>query len=259
MDLMEAPSSWKIVKLVFLRKPDAEPKKGTRSYRATALTSVMSKWYASCIILRLEKGKEKELESCKKSHVGGIESISCQHSQVMMTNLLQKYLGMAGGQKTNDYARQRDTTHNVVGEHGHQVGLRRGETEAHCTNYGGAQCPWLNYCSPLTRDGRIRRTGHVESKFRFARCIRQGSVEAPRLRQKMAMQILSKVEQGWTKKIMGVGRAKNSDLQFYIGRQLLGHVPFEGPLGTDDEGSNSGSRKMGLRTEARKLVVHEYL
>ena len=30
---MEAPSSWKIVKLVFLRKPDAEPKKRIRSYR----------------------------------------------------------------------------------------------------------------------------------------------------------------------------------------------------------------------------------
>ena len=57
MGQMESPSSWKIVKLVFLRKPDVAPKKGIRSYRAIALTSVMSKWYASCIILRLEKGK----------------------------------------------------------------------------------------------------------------------------------------------------------------------------------------------------------
>ena len=47
MGQMEAPSSWKIVKLVFLRKPDAELRKGIRSYRAIALTSVMSKWYAS--------------------------------------------------------------------------------------------------------------------------------------------------------------------------------------------------------------------
>ena len=43
MDQMEAPSSWKILKLVFLRKPDAEPKKRIRSYRAIALTLVMSK------------------------------------------------------------------------------------------------------------------------------------------------------------------------------------------------------------------------
>ena len=47
-------------KLVFLREPDAEPKKGIRSYWSIALTSVMSKWYASCIILRLEKERKPE-------------------------------------------------------------------------------------------------------------------------------------------------------------------------------------------------------
>ena len=35
-----------VVTLVFLRKPNAAPKKGIRSYRAIALTSVVSKWYA---------------------------------------------------------------------------------------------------------------------------------------------------------------------------------------------------------------------
>ena len=58
MGQMESPSSWKIVKLVFLRKRGAEPKKGIRSYKAIALTSVMSKWYGSCISFRLEKEKE---------------------------------------------------------------------------------------------------------------------------------------------------------------------------------------------------------
>ena len=54
MELEEAPISRTVVKLVFLRKPDADlKKKGIRSYRATALTSVMSKWYAACISLRL--------------------------------------------------------------------------------------------------------------------------------------------------------------------------------------------------------------
>ena len=46
-----------VLKFVFSRKPDAEPKKGIGSCRATALTSVMSKWYASCTILRQEKRK----------------------------------------------------------------------------------------------------------------------------------------------------------------------------------------------------------
>ena len=55
---------------VFLRKPDAEPKKGIKSYRAIALTSMMAKWYATCITLRLEK--EKEPEEVKQLHVGGM-------------------------------------------------------------------------------------------------------------------------------------------------------------------------------------------
>ena len=97
MGQMEAPSSWKIVKLVFLRKPDAEPKKGIRSYRAIALTSVFSKWYASCIILRLEQ--ERETTNWQKLHVGGLNGISCQHFQVMAIILLQKALGMTAGQK----------------------------------------------------------------------------------------------------------------------------------------------------------------
>ena len=40
----KAPNIWKIVNLLFLRKPDAEPKKGNKSYTAIALTSVLSKW-----------------------------------------------------------------------------------------------------------------------------------------------------------------------------------------------------------------------
>ena len=39
-------------------------------------------------LLRLEK--EKEAEKWKNPHIGGIDGISCQHLQVMVTNLLQK-------------------------------------------------------------------------------------------------------------------------------------------------------------------------
>ena len=49
----------------------------------------MSKWYASCILLRVEKGKEPE--KWKDLHVGGLDGISCQHLQVLSTNLLQKH------------------------------------------------------------------------------------------------------------------------------------------------------------------------
>ena len=62
-----APNSWRIVKLDFLRKPDAEPQKRIRSCRAIALASVMSK---------------------KHLHVGGVDA---PHLQVMMTQQLQKH------------------------------------------------------------------------------------------------------------------------------------------------------------------------
>ena len=75
MGQTEAPSSWKIVKLEFLRKLDVEPKKGNRSYRAIALTLIMSKWFASCVILRSEH--ESEPETWKKLRVGGMNGISC--------------------------------------------------------------------------------------------------------------------------------------------------------------------------------------
>ena len=70
LEQMVAPGSWKVVKRVFLRKPDAEPKKGIRRYRAIAFTSVMSKGYASCVIIRMEK--EKEPETWKRLHMGGV-------------------------------------------------------------------------------------------------------------------------------------------------------------------------------------------
>ena len=48
MGQADVPSSWRIVKLVFLRKPDAEPNVGIRSWRKIALPSVMSRW--SCTL-----------------------------------------------------------------------------------------------------------------------------------------------------------------------------------------------------------------
>ena len=91
MGQMESPCSRKVVKLVFFRKPDAAPTKGIKSYRLRALTSVISKWYASCILLRLER--KEEPENLRNLHLGGVYRMSCQHLQVMATNLLQKNTG----------------------------------------------------------------------------------------------------------------------------------------------------------------------
>ena len=55
---------------LFLKKPDTAPTKGIRSYRAIALTSVMSKWYASCVLLRLEK--ETDPVKLRSLHMGDV-------------------------------------------------------------------------------------------------------------------------------------------------------------------------------------------
>ena len=67
MGQVDAPSSWGIVKRVFQRKPDAEPKRGTKSYRATCAQSKRS---TTCVILRSEK--EKESEGWKQLRVGEV-------------------------------------------------------------------------------------------------------------------------------------------------------------------------------------------
>ena len=46
----------------------------------------------------------------------------------------------------------------------------------------------------------------VERSFALNRCLRQGSVEAPHLWQKMATQILANVEEEWMKQIKGSSR-----------------------------------------------------
>ena len=42
-----APEAWKILRLVFVKKPDAKLEKGLRGFRAIALLSVFSKWYTT--------------------------------------------------------------------------------------------------------------------------------------------------------------------------------------------------------------------
>ena len=71
VELEEALSSWNIVKLVFLWKTDVEPKRGIISYRAIVLTSVMSRWYVTRIVLRFEKRKRaRRLEAVARGWFG---------------------------------------------------------------------------------------------------------------------------------------------------------------------------------------------
>ena len=78
--------TWKVVKLVFLRKPDAAPTKGIRSYRATVLLSVMS------------------------------SGTSCQHLQAMITNV--RNTGNGRRKKSCDETRNGGKTNDVRGKVG---------------------------------------------------------------------------------------------------------------------------------------------
>ena len=86
VEVEDAPSSWGIVKLVFLRKPDAEPKKRDKKLQGYRIDVSDSKWYATVLILRSER--KKEPEGWKLLHVRGIDGISCQHLQVIVTQPL---------------------------------------------------------------------------------------------------------------------------------------------------------------------------
>ena len=138
----------KIYTLARCFQEDAEPKKEIRSYRAIALSSVVSKRYASCVMMRMEK--DKEPETWKRLHMEGVNNISCQHLQVLVTNLSQKTLGMARGSISHVETWQRDSTNNVYGKLGHQVSLRRGKAEAYCENSGDSQYTRMVDRAPLT-------------------------------------------------------------------------------------------------------------
>ena len=66
-----APEVWKVVRFVFLKKPNAKFEKELRGCRAIALLSVFSKWYATVLVdLLLE---EKEPIEWKNLRVGSRE------------------------------------------------------------------------------------------------------------------------------------------------------------------------------------------
>ena len=173
---------------------------------------------------------------------------------------------VAGGQKIDDKARQFVKTHDVLGKLGHQDGVRRGEAKKHCTYYGRSQCfGWILAALQREMDGLEGQATFecVESNSLSPVASGKGASKTPRLWLNMAMQILANVEQGCVRQewvSSQIWRDKNSSVvQLYVGRKLLGHVPFEGSPGTDDKGSNSGSRKMRSSAETCKFIFDKYL
>ena len=79
------------------------------------------------LVVRLHK--EKEPEKLKQLHAGGIDGISCQHLQVMMTQLLQKHWEWAKRRKTS--------VSECDGSATAQAELVRAFVDANCAVVGG--------------------------------------------------------------------------------------------------------------------------
>ena len=148
----------------------------------------MSKRYASCVVMLVER--EPPPDSWNGLLVGGIKNKSCQHLQVMLTNLSQKHW---------EWQENREP----MKKHG--CGAPDDVSwPKHVANIMEKQGihGWL--ISNLLREmsGLQGRATFKEddTSFEFNRCLRQGSIEAPKLWQMMATQILSEVEKRWKEK-----------------------------------------------------------
>ena len=94
-------------------------KKEIRSYRATALTSVVLMWCASYCC----RTKEREPEGWMQLHAGGAGGIGDQQFKVMITRLLQKQWSGQGGRRTKRLAMEGGQTRDVHRQHGYEEGL----------------------------------------------------------------------------------------------------------------------------------------
>ena len=110
-----APDTQRTCKLVFLSTFDAEPSQGIRSYRAIAVTSVLLKWYATCIILHFEseKGARRMAATARGMGRWGLEA-----------SVIAETMRVSGRVKERQLARQRTMTHDAYCKDGHQDGLR---------------------------------------------------------------------------------------------------------------------------------------
>ena len=88
-----APEAWKILRQVFLQKPDASLEKGLRGFRAVALRSVFSTSYTTVLVELVHEEKEPiECFTCEAER-----GVDCEHMQ----DLLRIYCrGIGNGRRS---------------------------------------------------------------------------------------------------------------------------------------------------------------
>ena len=210
---------------------------GIRSYRAIALSSVVSKRCASCVVMRMEK--EKGPETWKRPHLGGVNNISCQHLQVLVINLSQKHL------EWQDEVSPMSKHGSVIRPTMFMASLdiKSAFDEARPRHiarileshniHGWLIAALLREMSGLEGESMFEC---VESSFTFKPCLRLGSVEALRLWQMMAAQILASVESGHRKTFPSCFTSKKRRRIRYAascGPTTSGLCPTPREIGTD--------------------------
>ena len=201
---------------------------GIRSCRAIALTSVMSKWYASCVMMRMKK--ENELETWRR-----LNKISCQHLQVLVTNFFYKKWRMTRGEISHAETWQRCAPNNVYGKLGHQGSFRWGEAETYCKNYGESWHTRTADRSPSTWNVKTWRGTDVRMCWKLFQFQSMSASKKRRSIPAVANDDCAticfrggKVET--EKHVSPVGpqmREGASDTQLYVGRQLRDYVPLQ--------------------------------
>ena len=125
MGLMESPSSWKIVKLVFLRKPGRCPEERNQQLQSNSVD--IGDLQVVCILYPSALGERKRAWILESLHVGGVDGISCQQFTSDGDEFTTKTLEMAGGKESRLEPWQCREANSKLG---HQDGLRWGETKA---------------------------------------------------------------------------------------------------------------------------------
>ena len=98
----------------------------------------------------------------------------------------------------------------------------------------------------------------------FNRCLRQENVEAPRLRQKMATQILANVEVEWMSERRGIffeTLKKREHIKYAAlrGPTTFGSCPTQKKYGTDGTRPYRGGQWVGPDTQTCESVVDKYV
>ena len=114
---------------------------GGRDQGFQGQTAVMSMWYATCVVLRMEEEAEpKEFEELHEE-------------STVLSKKITETSGIARTQRWRTKTWIPSAPNNLRGQHGHQDGVRRGHAEIYCSTLARTEHAWLAHCGITPGDG----------------------------------------------------------------------------------------------------------